>query len=59
MTEADTRNVRRDKRRKHQHWTVTWFYGDGEKPERVYTSLEKAPRFAQRQLKSPMVVKAW
>lgn len=37
---------------------VTLFYGDGEKFDRDYTNLEKARRFAQRQLKSPIVVKA-
>lgn len=59
MIEKRTRTTfRRDKHRKHHHWVVTLFYGDGEKFKRVYTSLAKARRFAKRQLKSPIVVKA-
>lgn len=52
--EADTRKVPQG----YHHRVVTLFYGDGEKFDRDYTNLEKARRFAQRQLKSPIVVKA-
>jgi hypothetical protein len=44
-----------DKRRKHHHWQVTVFYGDGEAFSRTYVDEEKATKFAQRQKKSPMV----
>jgi hypothetical protein len=59
VTEKRTRTTfRQDKRRKHHHWVVTLFYGDGQKFERVYISPENARRFAKRQLKSPIVIKA-
>ena len=45
----------KDRRRKHHHWQVTIFYGDGEKFARVYHDLGKAKRFAERQKKSPVV----
>jgi hypothetical protein len=45
----------KDRRRKHHHWRVTVYYGDGEAFARVYINLEKARRFAQRQKKSPVV----
>ena len=45
----------KDRRRKHHHWRVTVYYGDGETFARVYINLEKARRFAQRQKKSPVV----
>jgi hypothetical protein len=45
----------KDRRRKHHHWRVTVYYGDGETFARVYIDLERARRFAQRQKKSPMV----
>ena len=45
----------KDRRRKHHHWQVTIFYGDGEKFARVYHDLGKARRFAERQKKSPVV----
>jgi hypothetical protein len=49
---------RNDKRRKHHHWLATLFYTDGEKFARVYVDREKALRFAERQKKSPMVLRA-
>jgi hypothetical protein len=49
---------RKDRRRKHHHWVATLFYADGERFERVYLDREKAQRFAERQKKSPLVVKA-
>jgi hypothetical protein len=45
----------KDRRRKHHHWSVTVYYGDGETFERVYVDVEKARRFAERQKKSPVV----
>jgi hypothetical protein len=45
----------KDRRRKHHHWQVTVYYGDGERFARVYIDLEKARRFAQRQKKSRVV----
>jgi len=45
----------KDRRRKHHHWRVTIYYGDGETFARVYIDLEKARRFAERQKKSPIV----
>jgi hypothetical protein len=47
-----------DKRRKHHHFLVTVQYADGEKFGRVYTSKEKATRFAERQRRSPVVKSA-
>jgi hypothetical protein len=49
---------RNDRRRKHHHWVATLFYIDGEKFERVYLDREKARRFAERQKRSPVVLKA-
>jgi hypothetical protein len=46
-----------DRRRKHHHWVATLFYADGERFERVYLDRGKAQRFAERQKKSPLVVK--
>jgi len=48
-------NFDSDRRRKHHHWRVTVYYGDGETFARVYIDLEKARRFAERQKKSPVV----
>lgn len=45
----------KDKRRKHQHWTATIFYKDGEKFARTYIDREQAQTFAERQKKSPVV----
>jgi hypothetical protein len=45
----------KDRRRKHHHWRVTVYYGDGETFARVYINLEKARRFAKRQKKSRVV----
>lgn len=45
----------KDRRRKHHHWQVTVYYGDGEKFARVYIVQGKARRFAERQKKSPVV----
>ena len=47
--------VKKDRRRKHQHWQVTVYYHDGEKFARVYIDRERAERFAERQKKSPVV----
>jgi predicted DNA binding protein len=49
--------VGKDRRRKHHHWRVTVYYGDGETFARVYIDLEIARRFAQRQKKSRVVKK--
>jgi hypothetical protein len=45
----------RDRRRKHHHWQVTVYYGDGEKFARVYIDRDRALKFAERQKKSPVV----
>jgi len=45
----------KDKRRRHHHFLVTIQYADGEKFGRVYTSKDKADRFAERQRRSPVV----
>ena len=52
-----TNELGKDRRRKHHHWRVTIYYGDGETFARVYIGLEKAHRFAQRQKKSPIVTR--
>ncbi len=49
---------RNDRRPKHHHWVATLFYTDGEGFERVYLDREKARRFAERQKKSLVVLKA-
>ena len=48
----------KDRRRKHKHWQVTVYYGDGEKFARVYTDRKKAAAFALRQKRSPVVKSA-
>lgn len=59
MPEKQKREAfRKDRRRKHHHWVATLFYADGDKFERVYLDREKARRFAERQKKSPLVLKA-
>jgi hypothetical protein len=55
MKKRKPTSFRKDRRRKHRHWRVTLFYGDGEKFRRTYTDREKADRFAERQRKSPVV----
>jgi len=45
----------RDKRRKHRHWQVSIYYGEGEKFVRVYIDRSMAEQFAARQKKSPIV----
>jgi hypothetical protein len=45
----------KDKRRKHQHWQVTVYYGEGEKFARVYIDRDRAEKFAARAKKSPVV----
>jgi hypothetical protein len=50
-----TSRMKRDKRRKHQHWQVTVYYADGEKFARVYIDRDRAQKFADRQKKSPVV----
>ena len=50
-----TSRMSRDRRRKHHHWQVTVYYGDGEKFARVYIDRERAERFAERQKRSPIV----
>ena len=47
--------MKRDRRRKHHHWQVTVYYGDGEKFARVYIDRDRAQKFAERQKKSPVV----
>jgi hypothetical protein len=47
----------KDRRRRHHHWRVTVYYGDGEAFARVYIELERARRFAERQKKSPIVTR--
>lgn len=44
-----------DARRRHHHFIVTITYFDSGSFARVYTSLDKAQRFAERQKKSPVV----
>ncbi len=55
MAKRKPTNFGTDSRRKHHHWRVTVYYGDGETFARVYIDLEKARRFAERQKKSPVV----
>jgi hypothetical protein len=50
-----TSRTSRDRRRKHHHWQVTVYYGDGEKFARVYIDRDRAQKFAERQKKSPVV----
>jgi hypothetical protein len=50
-----TSRMSRDRRRKHHHWQVTVYYGDGEKFARVYIDRDRAQKFAERQKKSPVV----
>ncbi|HMI54521.1 MAG TPA: hypothetical protein VK525_23650 [Candidatus Saccharimonadales bacterium] len=45
----------KDGRRKHSHWHVLVTYSDKEVFGRVYLDLEKAEKFAARQMKSPVV----
>jgi hypothetical protein len=45
----------KDGRRKHHHFQVTIYYGEGETFARTYTDREKAAKFAKRQKKSPTV----
>lgn len=49
---------KKDLRRKHPHYLVTITYYDKETFGRVYTDLEKAEDFAERQKKSPIVKQA-
>ena len=51
----NTSRMSRDRRRKHHHWQVTVYYGDGEKFARVYIDRDRALKFAERQKKSPVV----
>lgn len=44
-----------DARRRHHHFIVVITYFDSGSFARVYTSLDKARRFAERQKKSPVV----
>lgn len=44
-----------DARRRHHHFIVTVTYFDAGSFARVYTNLDKAQRFADRQKKSPVV----
>lgn len=46
-----------DRRRKHHHWQTTIYYSDGEKFARIYINQERAKRFAERQKKSPIVIR--
>ena len=47
----------KDRRRKHHHWQATIYYADGDKFARVYLNKEKARHFAERQKKSPIVMR--
>ena len=55
MAKRKPTKLGKDRRRKHHHWRVTVYYGDGETFARVYIDLERARRFAARQKKSPVV----
>jgi len=44
-----------DRRRKHHHFLVTVIYSNSDLFGRVYSNLDKAQRFADRQKKSPAV----
>jgi hypothetical protein len=48
-------SFRKDGRRKHHHWQVKLFYGDGGTFARTYAVHAKADAFAERQKKSPVV----
>lgn len=45
-------------RRKHRHFQATIYYQSGEQFARVYIDQARAHAFADRQKKSPVVVKA-
>ena len=53
---TDTR-PKKDRRRKHHHWMVTITYADHQTFARVYTDRDRAKKFAERQKKSPVVLK--
>jgi hypothetical protein len=55
MKRPQATSFRIDKRRKHHHFKVTVYYGDGERFARVYTDREKAEKFAEREKRSPVV----
>jgi hypothetical protein len=50
-------DYRKDRRRRHHHWSVTVTYADNETFGRVYIDRERAEKFAARQKKSPVVLK--
>jgi hypothetical protein len=50
-------DYRKDRRRRHHHWSVTVTYADNETFGRVYIDRERAEKFAARQKKSPVVSK--
>jgi hypothetical protein len=47
-----------NRRQKHHHWQVTIFYGGGEEFARTYKDEDRARKFAKRQEKSPVVLRA-
>jgi hypothetical protein len=57
MPKRKKKPINEDRRRKHHQWQVTLFYADGEKFARVYINLDRAKRSAERQKKSPIVVR--
>lgn len=58
MSKTNGFDLKKDKRRKHHHWLVTVTYPDGETFGRVYTNLERATKFANRQKRTPVVKSA-
>ena len=56
-TEPDRKRVRR-RPRKHEHFRVTVTYSDNGQSAKVFTSKERAEKFAARQTKSPVVKSA-
>ena len=57
MTSKKKKVFSNDGRRRHHHWQATIYYADGEKFARVYINQERAKRFAERQKKSPTVIR--
>ena len=55
---AGSRTIEKISVRKHHHSVVTVTYSDDERFERVYIDRKRAEKFAARQTKSPVVLKA-
>jgi len=55
MSRNGNGNLWGDKRRKYHHFLVTVIYSNSDSFGRVYSDLDKAQRFADRQKKSPAV----